>query len=178
MGAFKFRPHSQDFWAGLLFLGLGLLAVYIARDYPIGRAMRMGPGYFPTYLGWLMAFLGVIVAGRSFFLEPKPEEVVTRWALGPLILMPLSVVLFAIVVDNFGLVLAVALLIVFASASVSNFKPIELVLMFVVLVAVAIGVFQYGLGVPFHAFWEESFSKAVADFWATITTPFRLAFGS
>ncbi|MBC7780268.1 MAG: tripartite tricarboxylate transporter TctB family protein [Proteobacteria bacterium] len=178
MGTFKFRSYHQDFWAGLMFLGLGLLAVYVARDYPIGRAMRMGPGYFPTYLGMLLTFIGAIVAGRSFFTEPTDEERTTRWAMVPLTLMPLSVILFAVVVDNFGLVLAVALLIGFASASVKNFKPIELIVMYGVLVATAILVFQKGLGVPFHAFWEESFGKAVSDFWSTISTPLRLMFGS
>jgi hypothetical protein len=178
MGTFKFRSYSQDFWAGLMFLGLGLLAIYIAKDYPLGRAMRMGPGYFPTYLGYMLAFLGTVVAGRSFFLEPTKEERVTRWALVPLALMPLSVAMFAVVVDNFGLMLAVFLLIVFASASVRNFKPVELIVMYLVLVGIAVFVFQKGLGVPFHLFWEESFAKAVSDFFSTITTPFRLIFGS
>jgi hypothetical protein len=35
MGTFKFRSYSQDFWAGVMFLGLGLLAVYLAKDYPM-----------------------------------------------------------------------------------------------------------------------------------------------
>jgi hypothetical protein len=66
MGSFKFRSNHQDFWAGLMFLGLGALAVYLSRDYPLGRAMRMGPGYFPTYLGWLMITVGAIVAASIF----------------------------------------------------------------------------------------------------------------
>jgi putative tricarboxylic transport membrane protein len=178
MGTFKFRSYSQDFWAGVMFLGLGLLAVYLAKDYPMGKAMRMGPGYFPTYLGWGLAIIGLFVGVRSFFQEPIDEERVTRWALVPLALMPLSVISFALVVDNFGLVLAVALLIVFASASVKNFKPVELIAMYVVLLALAYFVFLKGLGVPFHPFWEESFSKALADFIATIMTPFKLLSGS
>ena len=178
MGTFKFRSYSKDFWAGVMFLGLGLLAVYIARDYPMGRTMRMGPGYFPTYLGYGLALIGAFVNIRSFFSEPSEEERVTRWALVPLALMPLSVVMFAIVVDNFGLVLAVALLIGFASASVRNFKPIELLLMYIVLLAIAYFVFLRALGVPFHPFWDDSFGKALSDFIGTIMTPFRLIFGS
>jgi len=49
--------NPEDFWAGIMFLGFGVLAVYISQDYPMGTAMRMGPGYFPTYLGALLIVL-------------------------------------------------------------------------------------------------------------------------
>lgn len=178
MGAFKFRSNHQDFWAGIMFLGLGILAVYLARDYPLGRAMRMGPGYFPTYLGWLMIIVGSIVGGRSFFRDPTEEEVTTRWAVVPLALMPASVAVFALLIDTLGLVIAVLSMLVLANASIKNFRPIEFTVNFVVLLCIAIFVFQKGLGVPFHTFWEESFGKALGELIALLGTPFRLMFGS
>lgn len=178
MGAFKFRSNHQDFWAGIMFLGLGILAVYLARDYPIGRAMRMGPGYFPTYLGWLMIIVGSIVGGRSFFRDPTEEEVTTKWAIVPLALMPASVAVFAVLIDTVGLVIAVLAMLVLANASIKNFRPIEFTVNFVVLLCIAIFVFQKGLGVPFHTFWEESLGKALGDLIALLGTPFRLMFGS
>lgn len=178
MGTFKFRSYSQDFWAGLMFMGLGMLAVYLSVDYPLGKAMRMGPGYFPTYLGYIMTFIGLIIGGRSFFLEPTPEERTTRWALVPLALMPLSVVMFAVVVDTFGLVPAVLLLLLLANASVKNFRPVENFVNFLVLLAIAVFVFQRWLVVPFNTFWQDSFGKAVADFLRMISAPLRLIFGS
>jgi putative tricarboxylic transport membrane protein len=112
MGSFKFRSNHQDFWAGVMFLGLGILAVYLSKDYPLGRAMRMGPGYFPTYLGWAMIIIGAIVGGRSFFKDPGPDDVTTKWAVVPLALMPASVAVFAVpepgfvsIWDVFGLFL-------------------------------------------------------------------------
>ena len=178
MGAFKFRSNHQDFWAGIMFLGLGILAVYLARDYPIGRAMRMGPGYFPTYLGWLMIIVGSIVGGRSFFKDPTEEEVTTKWAIVPLALMPASVAVFAVLIDTVGLVIAVLAMLVLANASIKNFRPIEFTVNFVVLLCIAIFVFQKGLGVPFHTFWEESLGKALGELIALLGTPFRLMFGS
>ncbi len=178
MGAFKFRSNHQDFWAGIMFLGLGILAVYLARDYPLGRAMRMGPGYFPTYLGWLMIIVGSIVGGRSFFRDPTEEEVTTKWALVPLALMPASVAVFALLIDTVGLVIAVLAMLVLANASIKNFRPIEFTINFIVLLAIAIFVFQKGLGVPFHTFWEESLGKALGELIALLGTPFRLMFGS
>ena len=52
--------NPKDFWAGLLYVVLGLAAVYIAQDYEMGTATRMGPGYFPTLLGGFLALIGVV----------------------------------------------------------------------------------------------------------------------
>ncbi len=42
---------NKDFWAGLMFAGTGAAAMFIARNYPFGTTLRMGPGYFPTRPG-------------------------------------------------------------------------------------------------------------------------------
>ena len=178
MVAIKFRPNHQDFWAGMMFLFLGILAIYLSRDYPIGRAMRMGPGYFPTYLGWGMAIIGAFVAGRSFLKDPTDEDRTTKWARAPLVLMPASVAVFALLIDTLGLVIAVAAMLLLANASVKNFRPVELIANYVVLLCIAYFVFQKGLGVPFHTFWEESFGKAISNLFSLLIHPLRLMFGS
>ncbi len=43
--------NPQDFWCGLFFVALGVLSIYLSRDYAMGNALNMGPGYFPTWLG-------------------------------------------------------------------------------------------------------------------------------
>jgi hypothetical protein len=67
----------EDFWAGLMFIGVGILAVFFAREYPMGSAFRMGPGYFPTYLGAISVVLGAILTGRSLD-EPTGGEAPAR----------------------------------------------------------------------------------------------------
>ena len=32
---------KEDFYAGLMFIGFGVLAVVVARNYPMGSAMRI-----------------------------------------------------------------------------------------------------------------------------------------
>ena len=49
----------KDFCAGLIYLAIGLGAIYIGRELPMGTAFKMGPAYFPTVLGGLLAFIGV-----------------------------------------------------------------------------------------------------------------------
>ena len=41
----------EDFWSGVMFIGFGVARDVHRTDYPMGSAMRMGPGYFPTVIG-------------------------------------------------------------------------------------------------------------------------------
>jgi hypothetical protein len=63
----------KDFWAGLMFIGFGgFFMIWALTHYQMGTAVRMGPAYFPTVLGGLMVFLGVLVLIESFALEGPP----------------------------------------------------------------------------------------------------------
>jgi hypothetical protein len=87
--------NQKDFWAGLMFIGFGLGFMLIALGppaflvaaakglgwkleygYQMGTAVRMGPAYFPTLLGGLLALLGLAVFLRSFV--SKLPEALTR----------------------------------------------------------------------------------------------------
>ena len=59
--------NGKDFWAGLMFAGAGLSFMLVSLNYPMGSAVRMGPAYFPTMLGGLLAVLGAMVFFRAFF---------------------------------------------------------------------------------------------------------------
>src|SRR3954464_6726876 len=61
-------PHTywhllarRDVLAGLLFVGVALLGLWLSRDYPIGTALRMGTGYVPRLLCWILLGLGTVV---------------------------------------------------------------------------------------------------------------------
>ena len=88
--------NNRDFIAGLLFIVLGALAVVLARDYPIGTTMRMGPGYFPTVLGGILFLFGVTVLARGIRLG---EKVKGEWGWRPLALIAFSIVLFGFLLD-------------------------------------------------------------------------------
>jgi hypothetical protein len=70
---------GKDFWAGLMFIGLGAMFMGFSTSYPMGTAVRMGPAYFPTWLGGLMAILGAVVFFRSFAGKP-----INSWKVFPL----------------------------------------------------------------------------------------------
>lgn len=59
--------NGKDFWAGLMFTGFGLGFMLVSiKSHPMGSAVRMGPAYFPTMLGGLLAILGVVIFFRAF----------------------------------------------------------------------------------------------------------------
>ena len=47
--------------AGLMFIGVAAFGLWLSRDYPIGTALRMGTGYVPRLLCWILLGLGALV---------------------------------------------------------------------------------------------------------------------
>lgn len=67
--------NRQDFWSGVMFIALGLGFAWQASSYQMGTAARMGPGYFPFWLGIVLALLGAIVLLGSLSRRPmKPTS--------------------------------------------------------------------------------------------------------
>ncbi len=127
---------QQDFGAGLLYAAFGLAALLMARDYGMGTASRMGPGYFPTALGALL----------SFFRDGKPIGAVA-WKGAALVTA--ATVLFGLLLRPAGLVPGlVALILVGASAS-SRFRfEWRAGALMLALIAFCALVFVKGLGLP------------------------------
>jgi hypothetical protein len=63
--------NGKDFWAGLMFIAFGVGFMWVSRAYPMGTAVRMGPAYFPTVLGGILAVLGAVVFLRAFISSVK-----------------------------------------------------------------------------------------------------------
>ncbi|MCC7079692.1 MAG: tripartite tricarboxylate transporter TctB family protein [Burkholderiales bacterium] len=143
--------NNTDFWAGVMFIIFGAAAVYMSRDYPMGSAMRMGPGYFPHYLGILMILFGLGIGGRGLL---KGSDAIGPWAFKPLIVLSLGVLSFAFLIDRIGFVPSLVALIVITSLSgQEKVRWLELLIFAVVLVAGAVGLFIYAIGLPYQLFW-------------------------
>jgi len=139
--------RSKDFWAGLLFMAFGLGFVIAARGYEAGSAGQMGPGYFPTVLGALLALLGAATFVRAFWLDSGR---VPRIALRELALVLASVLLFALALEPLGLVIAVLALVVLGALAGRGFRWREVGLVYAVLIVFSVLVFHLGLGLPFR----------------------------
>jgi hypothetical protein len=56
----------REYYAGGLLMLIGAGTAYIGSGYQVGTLTRMGPGFFPTCLGVLLTFMGVLVTLASF----------------------------------------------------------------------------------------------------------------
>ncbi len=137
--------NERDFYSGLIFVLFGLAALFFAHGYSLGSALRMGPGYFPTALGTLLAGLGFIVVGRSLVLEGSK---ITGIAARPLILILVAVVAFGLLLEPLGLVAATIVLIAIGCLASPEFRWRDMVTLGLVLPVLALGLFVYGLGLP------------------------------
>lgn len=106
--------NKQDFWSGVMFIVLGLGFAWKATSYSMGTAARMGPGYFPHWLGILMAILGAVVLLSS--ITKKAEEVsVDRFDFRILAIIIGAVLMFAFTLRPLGLIAALFLLVTISS---------------------------------------------------------------
>jgi fumarate reductase subunit C len=137
--------HQKDFWSGVMFLAVGLAFVGLARDYELGTAQRMGPGYFPTALGALLAVLGLIVAIKGLAREERGGDI-ARFHFGPLAVVLGAVALFALLLRPAGLVAALTVLIGVSAYASHEFRLREVVPLAAFLVVLVLAVFIWGLG--------------------------------
>jgi len=139
------RP-GKDFFAGLLYIAFGVLAVAMGRGYPLGSAARMGPGYFPVLVGSLLLVVGIIVAARGLSAKSEP---VGRLTIVPLVLVLGAVLLFAVAIEKLGLAVALLGVVVVGYLANARRRPLELLVLALVLSAASVLIFHYGLKLPF-----------------------------
>jgi hypothetical protein len=137
---------NQDFWSGVMLIAVGMGAVLIARNYPFGTALRMGPGYFPSILGAILTLFGVFFMVRAL---RSTERIEAGWSLRALIIIPLAFVLFGVLMTHAGFIPALMVLIFASALASTEFKLLEVVLLTVGLTFACVAVFIWGLGLPY-----------------------------
>jgi hypothetical protein len=134
--------NYQDFYAGLMFVCFGTVAMYLSRSYNIGTAADMGPGFFPFYLGGLLATLGALVLFKGLGATADTSGKVS---LKPLIVF-ISMIVFSVITTFFGLTPRASLSVGIVAGCIFAFL-IGLRTMGLVLVAVTLfGLLVKGLG--------------------------------
>lgn len=139
---------QRDFWAGVMFLVIGLTFVVLSQQYQMGTAAKMGPGYFPTMLGALMAILGAMLCVGGV-RKSAPKDLVTRFGWREIGLVLGAVILFGILLPQLGMVISLAVLIGVAALASHEFNVRDTLISIVVLIAIAYAAFVYGLELQF-----------------------------
>lgn len=140
--------RQKDFATGVLYIVLGGAFAIASYGYRMGTASRMGPGYFPFWLGVLMAVIGAMVVFGA--IRPHAErQRMEPWAFRPLFIILASVLVFGLLLDTFGLVLSTVALIVGSSLASHEFTWRATLINMLVLIVFALIVFVYVLNLQF-----------------------------
>jgi len=135
----------KDFWAGFLFLVAGLAAIWLARDYPAGTALRMGPGYFPTALGGLLSVVGLAGIARACYRSgapvPRLHGRLLAYVLG-------ATLVFGLLILQAGLIAGVFVFTLVGAAASVHFRWRTALLLAGGLALFSVLVFVKALGLP------------------------------
>jgi hypothetical protein len=140
--------ERKDFWSGLMLIAFGGVAIYIARNYQFGTSLRMGPGYFPTVLGWILIAFGLVIGAKGFLADA--EKLQESWSLRALIIVPVALVMFGLLIDRTGFIPAMLVLIVGSALASTQFRWVEVLVFAVLLTAMCVVVFIWALGLPYQ----------------------------
>ena len=145
--------NPQDFWAGLLFLVVGCLALWFGRNYAFGTATKMGPGYLPTVLSWGLVLIGAFLSLRAVALKGPAIE---RSLIRPQVFILLAIVVFGLLIERVGLAPAIVVVTVVAAIASREMRWRETLAVAVGLAALCVGLFIYLLGQPL-TIWTWNF---------------------
>jgi hypothetical protein len=144
--------HARDYRdivGGLALILLGVFAViYAWATLNLGTVSRMGPGLFPVALGCILAVLGLAILVPALFRTGEKMDIDLRSAAAILG----SILTFALLVETFGLIPAIAVLIAVASRADNKVSLVEGTALVVALSVIATLIFKVGLGLQVSLF--------------------------
>ncbi|HBN73994.1 MAG TPA: tricarboxylate transporter [Sutterella sp.] len=139
--------NAKDFWAGIMFAALGAFFIVFAQENDMGSAAHMGPAFFPTLLGALLAVIGLYIAVLGPLFQPTLSDGrvepfhwdILSWILG-------SVFVFTLLLKPLGLMVSLAVMIVLSLLAERKLHLKETIALIVVLDFIAWAAFVYGIG--------------------------------
>ncbi|HEY6197666.1 MAG TPA: tripartite tricarboxylate transporter TctB family protein [Candidatus Binatia bacterium] len=137
--------NPKDFWTGLIYVAFGAAFIWIARDYGMGTAFRMGPAYFPTVLGAILILIGLISLARSFL---RPGTAIAGFTIKGMLIVVLSTALFGAIVRGAGLAVALPALVIVSGYASADFRWGRMLALAAGVTVFCVLVFLKGLGVP------------------------------
>ena len=136
------RIKSQkDFFAGLLFLALGVAFAWGATTYNVGTGARMGPGYFPLMLGVVLAIMGAVEVIKSMVVETETGDKIGKFVWRPVGYIVGANLAFGVLLGGLpsiklpamGLIVAIFALTIISARAGSEFKWKEILILSAIL---------------------------------------------
>lgn len=138
---------SQDVWGGVALAGVGLLALYAARDLPGMNAHSLGPGSAPRLFAFLLVGLGIAIAvgGR---MSGGPDLPSYSWR--GLLFVSLAVIAFALLIRPLGLIGTTFATYMIAALGSAEQRWSRTVVVGIAITVFCVLLFTIVLGLPFQ----------------------------
>jgi hypothetical protein len=136
---------GQDFATGILFALIALAALYIGADYPMGTPQRPGTGVLPRILSLCLLATGVFLIGKAIIVGDVAME---RWAWRPLAAITIATILFGLIIDDLGLVIAMVLSMSIAALGALDTRWREFASFLFIMIVGSWALFIWLLGMP------------------------------
>ena len=138
-----FTKAPRDLGASAVMVVIGATALYFGAELTMGTAGRMGPGYFPRLLAWLIIAIGFFVGSMSLSIEGPP---IMRPQYRPMAFVMLSIIVFGYLMSYIGLAVTAVVVVVIAGFARKGFSIKELVVLGAILSLGTVLIFVYALG--------------------------------
>ncbi|NTJ41026.1 tripartite tricarboxylate transporter TctB family protein [Agrobacterium larrymoorei] len=134
---------------GAIFICLGCFFALQSYGLELGTAFRMGPGYFPLVLSFILIMLGAVILLRAGKVRGEPLGPIA-WR-GIFFILP-APIFFGFTVRGLGFVPALFFSALIASFASHKMSPLMAVILSAGITVFSVVVFNYGLGLPFQRF--------------------------
>lgn len=146
------RIWRKDYFAGMLMLCIGAVAVHESSNYELGTLNNIGPGFFPTIISCILIALGTAIALTASKSDDSAEE-------GPLfpdargaIAILIGLIAFVVLGEHFGLLPATFGLVVVSAMGDRENSIMESIFLALGMCVIAVVIFSWALKMQFPLF--------------------------
>jgi hypothetical protein len=136
---------SKDTMAGLFFITVSAIGLYVSSGYRLGTAFQMGPGYFPRLVFGALLVLGIAIAIMGL---AKHAERMEPWAWRPLLALIGGLLVMGFAIQYAGLVAAIVFIVLVTRLAGARLTWPQLAALAAVLTALGSLVFVWALETP------------------------------
>jgi hypothetical protein len=148
------QQTSQSLWdvlartdvlAGLLLMAIAVFGLWTSHDYAVGTALRMGTGYVPRLLCWILLGLGALILAQGLRVRSMPIRP-SAAGLRAMLSVAAALVAFGLGIERLGLVACITLLVGIAALASRDLRPLEAAVAALALIVLSWAIFIFGLG--------------------------------
>lgn len=139
--------NNRNFVRGVVIMAIALLFGGVALSYNVGSLARSGPGLFPLMVSGFLFVIGLITAGRSFFVERLPVD----YGVKNIVLILLSLIGFAVISEYINMILGIVFLVFCSTFAGTSYSVVRNIKISIGLVLVAFAFKNFlGLNLPLY----------------------------